>query len=42
MIQFIIPLIECFIPIWNEYLVYVFAMGFLAFVGCFVHYLVRR
>lgn len=38
----IIPLLESWLPIWNEYLVDVFALGFLAFVGCFIHYIFRR
>ena len=42
MINFIIPLVKCWLPIWNEYLVYVFCMGFVAFVGCFIHYVFRR
>lgn len=42
MIDYMIPLIEAWIPLWSEYLVYFFALGFLVFFGSFVHYLIRR
>lgn len=42
MIQFVIPLVSSWLPIWEEYLVYAFCLGFIAFVGCFVHSLLRR
>lgn len=38
----IIPLLASWLPIWNEYLVDVFAMGFVAWCGWFIHYLFRR
>lgn len=40
--NFIIPLIESWLPIWDAYLVDLFALAFIAFVGCFIHYLFRR
>lgn len=42
MIDYIIPIIVSWLPVWNTYLVDVFALGFLAFCGCFIHYLIRR
>lgn len=42
MIQFIIPLLKAWIPIWNIYLIDIFCLGFLAFVGCFIHRILRR
>ena len=40
--NYIIPLIESWLPIWNTYLVDLFVLGFIAFVGCFIHSLFRR
>lgn len=42
MIRYVIPLLESWMPIWNEYMVDVFCLGFIAFVGCFIHYVIRR
>ena len=42
MINYMIPLIESWLPIWNEYLIDVFCLAFIAFVGCFLHSLFRR
>lgn len=42
MMDYIIPIIQSWLPVWNAYLVDVFALAFVAFVGCFIHYLVRR
>lgn len=42
MIEYIVPLIEFFLPIWDNYLVYVFALGFISWVPCFILSFFRR
>lgn len=42
MIEHIIPLIASFLPVWSNYLIYIFALAFLAWVPSFIYYLVKR
>lgn len=36
MIRYMIPLVSVWIPIWSNYLVYFFALAFIAFVPAFI------
>ena len=42
MIEFIIPLVVAWLPIWREYLVFYVAGSFVAVVGAFIHAFFRR
>lgn len=42
MIQNVIPLVKAWLPIWNEYLVYLLAGSFIAVVGAMLHFIFRR
>lgn len=42
MIDSIIQILESWLPIWSTYLIDIFCLGFLAFVGCFLHAVFRR
>lgn len=42
MISYMIPLVQSWLPIWNEYLVYFFALGFLAWVPSAIIAFFRR
>lgn len=42
MINSLIPILQSWLPIWDAYIVDYFALSFVAFTGCFIHYLLRR
>lgn len=42
MLQYIIPLVASWLPIWHEYLIFYFVGSFVAVFGAIIHSFVRR
>lgn len=42
MLEFIIPLLASWLPVWNVYIIPLFCLAFIAFVGCFLRNLLRE
>lgn len=42
MIPVMLPLVGAWLPLWEEYIVPIFALCFIAFVGSFIHFIFRR